>query len=167
MGQTTPKSTVEPRGPHSVHQRLGPPHSLRQMTARSVHALPHNYATNAPLVTMGSPKFTPKTAPSPSTITIPSNTPILDQSHSPPQTVSGSNQPFCHNTLCALTKRQTDRQSDRWTDRPTDRPTDGPGECSVTWVLTLESDALKIQMGTFLQHSVDHSCKSIDFGIKK
>jgi len=36
--------------------------------------------------------------------------PFLDRPHSPPQTASGSAQPFCHNTLC----RQTD-------DRPTDR----------------------------------------------
>jgi len=32
------------------------------MTARLVHALPHNYTTKSPLVTMGCPKFTPKTA---------------------------------------------------------------------------------------------------------
>ena len=42
--------------------------------------------------------------------------PSLDQPPSPPQTASGFNQPFCHNTLCG----QTDRQ------------TDCPGECSVT-----------------------------------
>jgi len=28
----------------------------------------------------------------------------------PPQTASGSNQPFCHNTLCGQTDRSTDRQ---------------------------------------------------------
>jgi len=47
------------------------PHSSLQATARSVHTLLHNYATKSPLVTMGRPKFTPKTAPSPSTITTP------------------------------------------------------------------------------------------------
>ena len=41
--------------------------------------------------------------------------------YSPPQTSSGSNQPFCHNAFC--------------------RTTDGPGECSVSWVLhTLYAD---------------------------
>ena len=53
--------------PHSVRQCLGAPHSPRQTTARLVHALLHNYATKAPLVTM--PQLHPKTAPSPSTIT--------------------------------------------------------------------------------------------------
>jgi len=36
--------------------------------------------------------------------------PFLDQPHLPLQTASGSNQPFCHNTLCKLTDRQTGRQ---------------------------------------------------------
>jgi len=48
------------RGPHVIHQCLGSTHSLPQMTARSVHALLHNYATMSSLVTMGCPKFTPK-----------------------------------------------------------------------------------------------------------
>jgi len=68
---------------------------------------------------MGRPKFTPKSAPSASTITTPSNTPILDRHHSPPQTASGSTQPFCHNTLSG----------------PTDRQTDGLGDRPVPWVL--------------------------------
>jgi len=38
----------------------------------------------------------------------------LDQPHSPPQTTSGSNQPFCHNTLCGPRDRRTDQQIDRW-----------------------------------------------------
>jgi len=33
----------------------------------------------------------------------------LNQLYSPPQTASGSNQPFCHNTLSGPTNRQTDR----------------------------------------------------------
>jgi len=98
------------RGPHLIHQCLGPSHSPHQMTDRSLYALPHNYATKAPLVTMGCPKFTPKPAgPSLSTITPPSNTPILDRPHSPSQTASGSNQPFCHNTL--RTERPTDQRT--------------------------------------------------------
>jgi len=39
-------------GPHSVQQCLGPPHSPRQTAARSLYALPHNYATKAPLITL-------------------------------------------------------------------------------------------------------------------
>jgi len=61
----------------------------------------------------GTPKFTPKTAPSPSMIITHLIHPSLDQPYSPSQTASGSNQPFCHNTLC----RQIDQltwQTDRW-----------------------------------------------------
>jgi len=47
----------------------GWPHSPSQTTARSLHTLPHNYATKTPLVTMECPKLTPKTALSHSTIT--------------------------------------------------------------------------------------------------
>ena len=64
---------------HLTHECLGPPHSSRQTTARSLYALSHNDATKSPLVTIGRRKFTPmQTAPSPSTITRPpkSNTPI-------------------------------------------------------------------------------------------
>jgi len=39
--------------------------------------------------------------------------PSLDRQHSPPQTASGRNQPFCHNTL----SRQTDRQIHGISDR--------------------------------------------------
>ena len=55
--------------PHLTHECLGPPHSPRHTTARSLYALSHNDATKSPLVTMGRRKFTPQTAPSPSTIT--------------------------------------------------------------------------------------------------
>jgi len=56
---------------HLMYQCLGRPLSLPQTTARLVHALPHNCATTSPLVTMGRPKFTPKTATSPLMITTP------------------------------------------------------------------------------------------------
>ena len=39
--------------------------------------------------------------------------PSLDRPHSPSQTASGSNQPFCHNTISGQTSTQTDTQSDR------------------------------------------------------
>jgi len=64
-------------------------------------------ASPSPLVTTGRPKFTPKTAPS-----LPRSPPhlihpSLDRTHSPPQTASGSNQPFCHNTLSGPTDTPT------------------------------------------------------------
>ena len=52
------------------------------------------------------PQIHPQTDPSPSTITIPSNNPFLDRPHSSPQTESGSNQLFHHNTLCGQTDGQ-------------------------------------------------------------
>jgi len=63
------------------------PHSSCQMTAWSVHALPHNYATKAPLVTIRRPNSPPK-------LPLPLR-------------------PFCHNTLCGLTYRPTNRWSSR------------------------------------------------------
>jgi len=83
---------------HLIHECLGPPHSPRQTTARSLYALPHNDATKSPLVTMGRCKFTPK-------LPLPFDDhhqnlihPYRARPHSPPQTASGSNQPFCHNS---------------------------------------------------------------------
>jgi len=43
----------------------------------------------------------------------PSNTPILDRPHSPPQTASRSNLPFCHSTTSGQTDQPTD-QSCPW-----------------------------------------------------
>jgi len=62
-------------------------------TASPLLTAEHNYAPKSPLVTMGCPTFTPK-LPFPSTISTPSNTPILRL----PKTASRSNQPFCHST---------------------------------------------------------------------
>jgi len=86
-------------------------------SARSIHALSHNYATKAPLVTMVWPKFTPKTSPSPSTITTRIHA-SLYRLHSLPQMASGSNQSFCHSTLSSQTVRETNEPTDRHTDRP-------------------------------------------------
>jgi len=72
----------------------------------------HNYATKSPLVTMGRPKFTPKTAPSPSTITNPSITPIPWPT--PLTTPNGIR------IQSAILPQYTLR-----TDRPTDRQRDG------------------------------------------
>jgi len=57
----------------------------------------------------GTPQIHPQNCPSPSTTTTHLIHPSLDRPHSPPQTASGSNHPFRHNTLY----RQTDRQTDR------------------------------------------------------
>ena len=56
---------------HLTHECLGPLHSLCQTTARSLYALSHNEQrrNKVPIVTMGCRKFTPETAPSPSTTT--------------------------------------------------------------------------------------------------
>jgi len=102
------------------------------MTAQSLNALPHNYTTKAPMVTMGRPNFTPKTAPSPSTITTPSNPPI-------PRPTPFTN-PNDIRIQSAVLPQYTLR-----TDRQTDRPVEGPGECSVNMTaplaMLIDSDA--------------------------
>jgi len=71
-----------------------------------------------PLVTTGRPKFTPKLPSLPFDDDHPNLIhPSLDRAHSPPQTASGSSQPFCHNTLFG--------------------PTDGIGDNSIPRALTL------------------------------
>jgi len=94
---------------------------------------------------MECPKFTPKTAPSPSTITTPSNTPIHRLTPLTNPKCSGSNQPFCHSTL----SRQTHTHTHTHTHAPTDKPTDGIGDRSTPLALTLailiESDELTTQ----------------------
>jgi len=96
--------------PHQIHECLSPPHSPTQTTAPSVHALPHNYATNSPLVTMGCPKFTPKTVPflrrSPPHLIHQS----LHWPQSQPWTTSGSIQPF-------FTIHCPDKLTDKWSGR--------------------------------------------------
>jgi len=132
----------EAHGPNLVHQH--PLHSPSQMTARSLYALLHNYATKSPLVTntMGHPNSPPK-------LSLPLQHhqqnlihPFLNLPLSPPQTASGSNLPFCHNALCGQT--------------------DGPGKCSVTWALSLtmliESDMLKIHHRWQMNMSHLHIC---------
>jgi len=61
--------------------------------------------------------------------------------HSPPQMASGSNRPFCHNTLCGQTH------------------TDGPGECSagLPWIWNFPSISISI--------STDFAWISMDISI--
>jgi len=99
---------------HLTYECLTWSYSPSQMTARSVHALPHNYATKSPLITMEHSKFTPKTAPSPSTITTPSNTPIR---HPTPLTIPNGIR--IHSMVLPQYTFQTDRQkqTNRWSRR--------------------------------------------------
>jgi len=66
---------------------------------------------------MACPKFTPKNATSLRRSLPDLIHPSVNQPHSPSQTVSGYNQPFCHRTL----SRQTDWQTDRHTHTETNR----------------------------------------------
>jgi len=85
--------------------------------ARSVHTLCNKF----PLVTMGCPTLTPKTALSPLMITTHLIHPFLDWPRLLPQMASRSNQPFCYNAL----------------SRQTDRLTNGIGNRSVRRALAL------------------------------
>ena len=99
-------------GAHGLQSNTPMPTPLTpQMTARSVHALSHNYATKSPLVTMECPTFNPKTASSPfNDLQSHLIHHSLNLSHSPPQTASRSNQPFFHNSSTEQTDQLTDWQ---------------------------------------------------------
>jgi len=103
------------------HGALGLPSNRRmpkptETTARSVHALSHNYATKSPLVTMGRPNSSPK-LPFPSTISTPSNTPIPR-----PTSLTTPNGIRINSAVLPQYIFRTDRQ--RQADRPTDRESD-------------------------------------------
>jgi len=66
---------------------------------------------------IGMYQIVPDTARSPLTISAPSNVPIPQPTHSPPQTASRSNEPFYHNTLSGLTGRLTDGIGDNYVPR--------------------------------------------------
>jgi len=132
QGANAKKSPKQPlplgaREPHLIHECLGWPHSPRQTTAWSVHALLHNYATNSSLVTMGRPKFTLKTVPSLRRLPPPSK--YTHPSTDPTQYPKRHSYPFSRVATIHFPDRQTDQQ--------THRPTDGLGDRSVTWALTL------------------------------
>jgi len=97
-----------PIGP-SVHWLHWPP----QTTAQLVYALPNNYASESPIITMACPKFSPK-------LPLPLDNhhlhlihPSLNRPHLPSQTAPGSNQPFCHRLLSGKTDSQTERHTNR------------------------------------------------------
>ena len=77
----------------------------------------HSYSAKSPLVPVGRPRFTPKTAPFPSTITTPSNTPITRPT--PLITLNGIR---IHSAVLPQYTFRTDRHTDRHTQRPTRLP---------------------------------------------
>ena len=64
------------RDPHLIHIPWPTQLTTPKMASWSIDALSHNYVTKSPLIAMGRPTITHKTAPSPSTISTASNTPI-------------------------------------------------------------------------------------------
>jgi len=86
----------------------------------------NNYTTEFPLVTMGCPKFTPKTAPSYSTI---STTHIIHQFLDLPYS-HPKQHPDAISRFPQYTTHRTDRQANRQTDRQTDGQM-GNGKCMV------------------------------------
>jgi len=126
MGPKKPSLGVH--GPPSIHPSLDWLHSPPPTRARLVHTLLHKYTTKSPLVTMGFPTFTPKTAPL--TIITPSNIPIPQLT---PLTTPNGIEPFCHSTPSGQTDRMTDWLTvNRWARRQTDwLSTDGLGDRSV------------------------------------
>ena len=97
------------RGPHLTHQCLGRPHTPPETAAPMVHALPHSYAANSPLVTIGRPIFAPKITPS--------RGPIPKPNYLPHPWTHPTYHPKRHLYLISrfATMHWTDRQTD---DRP-------------------------------------------------
>jgi len=110
-----------------------------QMSAQSVHALPHNYATKSPLVTVRRPKFTPEPLLPLRRLPPPSNAPIPRQT---PITIPHGIQ--IHWAVLPQYTFWTVRQTHTHTH--THRSTDGLGKCSIpiqhTLTILKESDAL-------------------------
>ena len=87
----------------------------------------NNYAIKSSLVTLGCPTFTPQNCLFPSTISTHLICSSLDRPYLPPQTASGSNQPFCHSSHV---------RTDRWDVRMF-------SNISALLAILIESDALK------------------------
>jgi len=89
--------------PHSIHHCLGHPTHHGKV---SVHALRHNYAATSPMLTMGSPQFTHKTAPSIRRL------PSLSNTHIPRLTVlTIPNGIWIHSAVLPQYTFQTDRHT--------------------------------------------------------
>jgi len=118
--------------------------SLPQTTARSVHALPHNYATKAPLVTMGHPKFHPKTA-----LPFRRSPPHLIHPSSTDRTLSSQRHPNPLNRFATV--HFADRQTDRPTDRQIDRRSRRTFRNISAYARLIDSDALKSNLALFFK----------------
>jgi len=73
----------------------------------------YNYATKSPLVTMGCPIFSPQMPIPFDDLHLHLIHQSFERRHSPSQTASGSNQPFCHNSSTTQVDRQTDGIGDK------------------------------------------------------
>jgi len=115
--------------PHLIHQCLVPPYSPRRVTAQSVHALPHNYATKDHWLqrdTSNSPTKLPlpiRRLPPPSNTPIPWSTPLT--------TPNGM---WIQSAISPQYTLRTDRPTDRWSRRMF---------CSAPLAMLIESDVLK------------------------
>jgi len=150
MPKKSPKQPL-PLGhvnPHFIHEWLGRPHSPSQMTARSVHALPHNYATKSPLVTMGRPKFTPKTA-LPLRRWLPHwyTHPSTDPTHHPKWHLD----PISRFATVHFPDRQTDRLTDRQTNRWARWQV-----CNMSTYALIKSDTLIILLISITYHTTEY-----------
>jgi len=136
-----------------INTYLNWPHSPLQTTAWSVHALPCNYATKSPLVTVRRPKFTLKTAPAPILWQSPPHLihSSFDRSNSQSQMASGSNQPFCHSAL-SPTDRNTDwhTQTIRWNRRQVSK--NSTYTCYIDRVQCTNNLSSSVQCNLKLQH---------------
>jgi len=112
--------SLEARGPPFRTSMLGPsPLTMPNDSSIGSHTT-SQLRNKIPIGYNGMPQLHPQNCPFPFGDNHPHLIHLsLKQPHLPPQTTSGSNQPFCHNTLCGPSDRPTDGQ-------------DGPGECSVT-----------------------------------
>jgi len=114
----------------------------------SLHTILPNYATKCPLVIMGCPTLTSKTAPSPSTI----STHLIHRFSTEP-----THHAKQHPDLSAVFPQFT-----HWTDRPIDRPTDRWARqqlCSSTHLCSIESDTANSRF-RYLQHALTKSSNS-------
>ena len=115
MGANDPQihPSLEAREPHLIHECLGDPahHRKRQLdrcthfrttTQQRPHWLQWDASNSPPKLPFPFDYYHDQLIH-----------PSLVRPHSPSQTVSGSNLPFCHNTLCGPTDRPTDGLTDR------------------------------------------------------
>ena len=93
--------------------------------------------------------------------------PSLDRPHSPPQTISGSNQPFCRNTL--QTDRQMDKQTNRWDKRQLCQTLDDAAKKVITPFKlsnnSVKNELILIVLGRQNRKEISHLQKTINLSI--